>query len=291
MPLEGKLIPVVLGYANPNDYRHNPAYLGAIVGRVANRISRSRFMLGDTTYKLQANEGPHTLHGGPNGISSRIWNMEGDLSSVELCLTSPDGDQGFPGKVEFCVRISLSAHTLTYDMTAIVDRPTPINLAQHNYYNLLGNGDVRSHALKIAAQQYTPSDDEMIPTGEINDVDGTRFDFRELRTLSDADADGSGHDVNYVLNGEPAAQLRAPNGLGLELHTDQPGLQFYSASQLEQSHPPLRNQMHGPFSGLCLEPQKLPNAINTPGFGDTIVTPDTPYRQVLSVHVSRGTSP
>lgn len=286
VPIGNNRVPVVLGYESPEDYVHNPAYLGAIVGRVANRIGGAQFQLGEETYKLAANVGQNMLHGGPSGLSHRIWDMEGDASSVELHLTSPDGDQGFPGRADFCVKISLSGNELTYEMSAQVDRTTPINLAQHSYYNLMGGGDIWNHGVLIAGDRITPLNAEMIVTGELQPTKATRFDFSSPEFLGEIDPQREGYDINYALNKAPvAARVTAPNGLCLELETDQPGLQFYTAQYLEQTHPSLSGQKHGPFAGLCLEAQQFPNAVNIPSFGNTFVTPDAPYFQRLVVRI------
>lgn len=283
---------VVLGYRDPTAYRHNPGHLGAIIGRVANRIRQARFSQNGTTFQLAANEGPHMLHGGPGGLSTRLWQIERDGNrAVQLRLTSPKGDQGFPGHVEFTVTIVLAGNTLIYDMRAKVDRPTPINLAQHNYYNLSGQDDVRDHRLKLNAERYTPNDPDAIPTGEVLTVQNTRFDFTGGCRLADADPLGLGYDINYVLCGtQPAATLQARNQMALRLETDQPGLQLYTSQHLRPSHDPLQCQNHRPFGAVCLEPQGFPNAINTSTFPNTLVTPDAPYRQVLRVTIAQDTS-
>ncbi len=286
VPLGDQQVSAVLGYANAEDYRHNPAFMGAIVGRVANRIRDAAFQLDGQSYALSANEGAHMLHGGPLGLSQRFWDMEADAGSVLLRLRSEDGDQGFPGTVDFEVRISLNGDRLTYDMTAAVDRPTPIALAQHNYYALGASQGMQGASLQINADHTTPTDADMIPNGDITPVSGTRFDFAASRSLHDADPDGQGYDQNYVLNaGTPAARIQTSNGLCLELETDQPGLQLYSAQHLSRVHAPLPGQEHGPYAGLCLEPQTFPNAINTASFGNIITTPDAPYHQRLSVRI------
>lgn len=277
---------VVLGYSVPAAYLTNPQFLGAIVGRVANRIANARFDLDGTTYQLDANEPPHLLHGGPNGLHQRIWQADVDgRRAVQLRLHSPDGDQGFAGAVDFTVEISLSDNTLTYAMSARVDRPTPINLAQHSYYNLAGSGPIKDHRLQIAADAILHTDATGIPLGAKHSLDDQALDFRTPKTIQTADPQGHGIDHNYCLTPKavaPQARLSA-NGLALSLHTDQPGLQVYTASHLVPVAPPLHGQTHSAFSGICMEPQGYPDALNQPSYPTIVVTPDRPYSQHLTV--------
>ncbi|MEX0285832.1 MAG: aldose epimerase family protein [Paracoccaceae bacterium] len=284
VPHEGAFVPAVLGYDDPESYRANPAYLGAIVGRVANRIANARFELDGQVYQLDANEGPHHLHGGPGALSHRFWQVERDGSrAARFTLHSTHGDGGYPGAVDFAVTISLSGNSLTYDMRATPDRPTPINLAQHNYYALTG-GPIHDQHLRLSAATYTPTGPDMIPSGEVAGVEGTAMDFRTSRALRDSITRG-GLDHNYVLapTDGPVATLDA--GLSLEVQTDQPGLQVYSATHLPDHATPLPGQTHAPFHALCLEPQGYPNALNTPGFPSIIATPDQPYQQKTTIRV------
>ena len=285
VPHRGARVPVVLGYDDPAAYIDNPFYLGALVGRVANRIAGAGFTLNGTSHRLAANTPPHVLHGGAGGIGKRLWTMETDGSrALQLRLTSPDGDQGFPGRADFTVTISLSGPTLTHDMQATVDRPTPINLAHHNYFNLMGHGTARDHVLHIPSDHVTEVDADMIPTGRLLPVAGTRHDFNRPRALSEADPRAEGYDENHVLTGDTVT-LAAPNGLTLKLHTDQPGLQLYSSRYLAPRHTPLADQSHAPYSAICLEAQHFPDAVNHPHFPSIIATPDAPYRQRLSVTI------
>ncbi len=292
VPLGGTRVPVVLGFDNPQDYATNPCHLGVIAGRVANRISGAGFTLDGQHHDLPVNEPPNHLHGGPGGVHARIWDMEPDGNrAVRLRLVSHDGDQGYPGQVTFEVMITLSGYELRYDMRATTDRPTPINLAQHSYYNLMGRGGIGDHRLQIMADQYTPVDAAMIPTGQIAPLGGMDFDLRQHRTMRQADPAAKGLDMNLVLTGgpdQPAASLSAPNGLRLKLTTDQPCLQLYSGAHLRHAAQPLPGQLHDAFSGLCLEPQGFPNAINTPGFPSVLITPDHPYSQCLRVRIAPG---
>ncbi len=284
---------VVLGYANPEDYRRNPAAMGVVCGRVVNRIRDARFTLDDQLWQLPANLPPHHIHGGPGGLGLRNWRLETDgARAARLTLHSPHLDQGYPGAVDFEVHLSLQDHALTWQMTAHPERPTPINLAQHLYFNLGETADVRDHSLFIDADHITPNGPDLIPTGAIDPVEGTRFDFRKTRRIDEADASAEGYDLNYLLNQSPGphARAHAPDGCTLELWTDRPGLQLYTSNTLGPSFPPLPGQMHTRFAGLCLEAQDLPNAINQPGFGSIIHGPDAPYTQTTTIRITPGPS-
>jgi len=270
---------VILGYDNPADYGDDPYFLGIIAGRVANRIAGGRFSLGGEEVVLSLNDGPNHLHGGPRGLGKRHWQMEADTSAnaVRLTCVSGHGDGGYPGRAAFEVVVSLSETRLTYEMRAEVDRPTSINLAQHNYYNLTG-GEIWEHELQIAADEFLPIDERSIPLGHAAPVSGTIRDFRAPRRIGEADAAHEGIDHCMVLTGDqPAAVLTAPGAPTLRFFTDEPGLQLYTGKYLAGAHKP--------FTGICLEPQGFPDAVNQPGFPSVIVTPDAPYVQRLSIEV------
>ncbi|NDW44997.1 aldose epimerase family protein [Ruegeria sp. PrR005] len=283
VPLRGARVPVVLGYADPAGYAHNPRSLGIIAGRVANRISGAGFTLDGVRYDLPANEAPNHIHGGPQGLHARLWEMEADgPRAVRLTLVSPHGEGGYPGRLDLTVTIRLEGDALTYDMRAVSDRPTLLNLAQHSYYSL-GAETCRDFRVTLPASRHTVNDAAKIPTGEIAPTTGQLFDFRTGRRISEADPDTQGLDMNFVLD---RGQARVTgNGLVLEIETDQPCLQLYTGQYLGALHSPLPGQRHAPFSGLCLEPQGYPNAVNTPGFPCPLVTPDHPYRQRTTVRI------
>ncbi|MFT7595718.1 MAG: aldose 1-epimerase [Paracoccaceae bacterium] len=295
VPLDGRRVPVVLGYRHPQDYLNNPHYLGIIAGRVANRISGAGFTFDGQRYVLPVNDRPNHLHGGPAGIYTQNWGVEPDgAGAVRLHLESPSGDQGYPGWVSFEVTISLQGHTLTYDMRADTDCPTPVNLAQHSYYNLMGGGAVLDHQLKILGDHFTPTDAAMVPTGKVQSLTGQDFDLRQAKTVHRADPCHHGLDMNYVLSGAPSdtgVMLTAPNGLQLTMMTDQPCLQLYTGGALAPAGTPLAGQFHAPFAGLCLEPQQYPNALNTSGFPSIVISPDQPYRQKLQVRIAPDGAP
>ncbi|WP_417207769.1 aldose epimerase family protein [Antarctobacter sp.] len=280
---------VVLGYDDPESYRENPKSMGIVVGRVANRTAQGRFTLDGENWQLPVGHDGHHLHGGPRGLGWRNWHMipEGDRA-VRLTLQSPHLDQGYPGAVDFEVRLSLDGAALTWDMTAVSDRVTPVNLAQHLYFNLAGAGTVRDHSLRLNASHYTPTGPDLIPTGERLHVGGTRFDFRKARRIDKADPEGTGYDLNFALDdgAGPAAELLAPDGMRLRLWTDRPGVQVYTANTLTPYANPWPGVDHGAFGGICLEAQDFPNVLNTPGFGSILVSPDAPYRQVTTIEIA-----
>jgi aldose 1-epimerase len=289
---EGSL-PMVLGFRGLEDYLRHSRSHGAIVGRVANRTAGSRFTLDGRDYALTANEGRHHLHGGVPGLGQRIWAMEPDAAggAVELSYLSPDGEEGYPGAVRFTVVFRLDGPRLVCEMSGRPDRPTPISLANHSYYNLggAGAGTVQDHLLRIAAPDYTPVDAELIPTGEIRTVEETRYDFREPREIGDADLD-----INLVLDpgrdaGAPSASVECPRtGARLELWTEEPGLQVFDAARMEIGVPGLDGLRYGRFAGLCLEAQHFPDSLHRPDWPSIVHSPEAPYFQRLTVEIARG---
>ncbi|RME17474.1 MAG: galactose mutarotase [Alphaproteobacteria bacterium] len=267
---------VVLGHADRAAYGDDPWYMGVIAGRVANRIARGRFRLGDEEVQLPLNDGPNHLHGGPRGLGKRHWRMAEDTAANALSLrfVSGHGDGGYPGRAAFEVVVTLTENRLTYEMRAEVDRPTPINLAQHNYYNLTG-GSLAEHVLQVNADAVLETGPDGIPTGTWRDV-AKAHDFRTARPLGSPVPE---IDHCFVLDGtQPAATLSAPGAPTLSFYSDQPGLQVYTGTYL--------GAPFGPHAGICLEPEGFPDAVNHPGFPPIIVRPEAPYFQRLSIEVS-----
>jgi aldose 1-epimerase len=253
---DGSVREVVLGHKEPADYLHDPGYRGVIVGRYANRIANARFVLDERAYQLTPNDGPHQLHGGPDGFHRRRWEVaEASERRVRLALDSPDGDQGFPGAFYVEVAYEVTAPgTLTITNDAVVSAPCPVNITSHAYFNLDGaHSDVREHRVRIAADRYLPVDQTLIPTGELAAVHGA-FDLRTLRPLGDARFDHC-----FVLDGtQPAVALLSSDGrLAMTLETDYPGLQVYSGDQ----------------AGLALEAQYFPDSPNRPSWPDCVLRP------------------
>ncbi|QHQ34970.1 aldose epimerase family protein [Algicella marina] len=291
----GRAVPCVLGFSEFAPYPVHSKSFGIIAGRVANRIGGASFELGGQRYDLKANEGANILHGGPKGLGSVVWDMEmSGPNTVILRYVSPDGEMGFPGRVEFEVVFRLLGLELVCEMRGVPDRPTPINLAQHNYYNLNGGGDVLGHVLEIAADLYTPVDEALIPTGELLPVGGTHLDFRTPVLIGERDLQRQGIDHNLVLASGDARKLDEPvaslwsedTGLELQLFSDQPGLQLFNAPTMEIPVPGHDGASYGAFGGVCLEPQGFPDAVNRPEFPDVVATPEKPYFQRLGMRIA-----
>ncbi len=282
---------VVLGYSDPEMYRSNPCVLGSIVGRIANRTAGAAFEFDNALWTLPANEGPNHIHGGPGGLAWRNWDLvQHDDTSATLTLHSAHLDQGYPGAVDFSVHLTLRGGALTWDMTGTPDRETPLNLAQHVYFNLAGAGDVLNHSVQIDAEKVTPTDVDLIPTGQFLETKNSRFDFQKPIRIAKQDPENRGYDLNFVLNksSDPQAIVTSPDGTKLRLWTDQPGLQFYSSQHLTPLGAKNAGASHHPNCGFCVEAQKFPNAINQPAFGSILCTPDSPYRQTTTIEIQES---
>ncbi len=290
----GASLPVVLGFPRLEDYVNHARGHGMIAGRVANRTAQGRLELGGRVYQLTRNDGPHHLHGGTSGLGKRVWEMEGEeaAGAVHLRYLSPDGEQGYPGAVEFAVTYRLDGPRLVCEMAGLPDRPTPVNLAQHNYYNLAGRGTVRDHRLRIAASKFTPLRDDGIPEGTIASVEGTRYDFTASRSFAQADPAGAGYDMNLVLDAErdreaPAAVADCDEtGMRLRLWTDQPGVQLFDTQKYTIAVPGHERVHYGPFAGFCLEAQHFPDSLHNPDWPSILSSPEDPYAQRLAVEIA-----
>jgi aldose 1-epimerase len=286
-------VPVVLGFPSIEDYVHHAQAHGAVCGRVANRIAGAAFELDGRRYDLTPSEGPNQLHGGKVGLQRRIWQMDGDAAgeAVQLSYLSPDGEEGFPGTVAFEITIRLDGPRLVYEMHGRPDRPTPINLAQHAYYNLGGGGDVLDHVLWVDAAEYTPTGPDLIPDGSIRTVEGTHLDFRAPRSIAESDPERIGLDNNLVLptgrdTTRPAAWVTCPRtNLRLQLWTQEPALQLFDAAHMEIPVPGHEGRSYGAYAGLCLEAQHFPDSVHQPEWPSIIRTPETPYFQRLTVEI------
>ena len=291
---------IVLGFDRFDDYPIHSRSFGILAGRVANRTRHGRFELLGQKHQLSINHGPHHLHGGTTGLGERVWDLDPDTAQnrIRLRYFSPHNEEGYPANVQFTVTWSLTDDGLHCVMEGLPDAPTPINLAQHNYYNLnawTGNEsaadcEVRSHALQIDAAQFLPVDNELIPTGKREPVANTRFDFRQLSCIAQQDPARQGHDHTLILRedrdpAKPAAQLVSADGsTRLSVVTSEPGMQLYTAAALSSVQPGIAGRPIVPFGGICLEAQHFPDSLNRPGFPSIICTPDKPYRQTLTLH-------
>lgn len=281
--LAGHPHPLVLGCPDPADYLGRARYFGAIVGRLANRIGGAQFTLDGRTHRTDPNfRGRHTLHGGSDGTDLRLWTIRAQAEDqVTLSLDLPEGDMGFPGALRATARIALADAVLRFDLRATADAATPCCLTHHGFFDLDGRGDVRGHRLRIAADRYLPVDDDLIPTGEIAPVAGTRLDFHEGRPIGP-----DGHDHNFCLSDgprplRPVAWLSGQDGLRMEVATTACGLQFYDGGYIDDV-PGLDGRVYGPHSGLALEAQSWPDAPNRPAFPGAILRPGETWAETTT---------
>ena len=285
VPVKGAPRSVVLGFEDFPAYPAHSPHFGAVAGRVANRIAGSSFVIDGKTYSVPANEGPNSLHGGPEGLGRQVWDGEADsaANSVRFRFFSPDGAAGYPGNVDFSATYTLTGNRLRLEFAATTDRKTPISLVQHQYFNLSGAQTVLDHSYRFAASAFTENGEDLLPTGVIRPVDATKWDFRTARALRDASGQPVAFDGNLVLdNGrdlsEPVAVVTGDDGaLTLKLRTDRPGLQFYNGVYTDMPVPGLGGRTYKHFSGFCLEDQAFPDAVHRPYFPNVIYSPDRPY--------------
>jgi aldose 1-epimerase len=281
---------IVLGHPDAADYRGNHGYLGASVGRFANRIGNARFTLDGRRYFLVANEPPNVLHGGTRGFGVIDWTLVGSGPDwAEFGLESADGDQGFPGLLVVGARFEAGASRVRITYTATTDGATVVNLTTHPYFNLDGEGagTIEDHLLQVNASAWTPTRDDGIPTGEIRDVAGTAADFRSAQPLgaarTRAQGEGitrtDGFDHNFVIDGEGLrdhCRLVGPSGLTLVVSSDQEGLQVYDGEHFV-GEPGTSGRPYPRLAGLALEPQRFPDAPNQPGFPSSVLRPGEVY--------------
>jgi len=287
----GNAVDVCLGYETLAEYRQQDAYLGAIIGRCANRIGGARFAIDGREYRLTANEGENQLHGGPAGFHQKLWAYTCDESSVTFSADSPDGEEGFPGNLHAEVTYTLKDGTLTIDYQATTDADTVVNLTNHAYFNLGGQvgGTVTDHVLTLQASHYTPAGAGNIPTGEILPVDGTPLDLRSGAVLGERLndpflRDTRGYDHNFALDGgeAAAAELYCPRtGIALELRTTLEGVQIYTAGFLTERCGKA-GAVYGPAHAVCLETQHFPDAANHANFPSPILRAGQKYHETTS---------
>ncbi|MFF3915637.1 aldose epimerase family protein [Streptomyces sp. NPDC001852] len=270
---EGRAANVVLGFADLDGYLAHPEpYFGALIGRYANRIAHARFPLDGVVYALEPNNAPNSLHGGAAGFDKRVWAAQPVADGVRLSRVSPHGEEGFPGRLEVSATYTLDASgALRIAYEAVTDAATVINLTNHSYFNLAGSGHAGGHELRLAAARFTPVDADLIPTGALEDVTGSRFDFRSPRKV------GSGYDHNFVLDKgvtdvpEEVAELHDPaSGRTLTVATTEPGLQLYTADHL--------GEPFAPGDGIALETQHFPDSPNRGEFPSTVLRPGRVFR-------------
>ena len=301
---KGKLDDVVLGCDSVEKYVAQTAHFGGIIGRYANRIAHGSFQLDGQTYSIPKNDGDNALHGGIRGFDKVVWGAKQIPDGVELTYVSKDGDQGFPGTLTTTVRYTLSGGALRIEYSATTDKDTVLNLTNHSYFNLAGQGkgDILGHVVKIDGSRMTPVDATLIPTGELKLVGGTPFDFRTPHAIGERiDADdpqlrlGHGYDHNFVLDHAPgqlaeAAEVYEPTtGRILEVLTTEPGVQLYSGNFLDGSITGKEGLVYNRRYALCLETQHFPDSPNHPSFPSTELKPGQEVHGVTVFRFSAGT--
>jgi aldose 1-epimerase len=300
----GKSENITLGYAKADRYLEKPQFFGSTVGRYANRIARGRFVLDGKTYELPTNDGPNSLHGGPRGLDKVLWTVgevkqDASSSGVALSYVSPDGEMGYPGRVDFTAIYLLDERNrLSIEYRAKTDKPTIVNLTNHAYWNLSGEGSgtVMDQRLTIPADSYLPTDPTSIPTGEIRSVTNTVFDFRQAKPIGRDIRRGDeaqlqlakGYDHNWVISREAAPQPRLvarvedpKSGRVLTLLSTQPGLQFYSGNFLDGTTAGPSGRLYRQGDAFVLEPQLFPDTPNQPAFGSARLDPGKEYRHLM----------
>ncbi len=297
---QNEWVDVVLGLESIDEYQIEEKYFGAIVGRFANRIAKSNFELDNKTYSLYTNNGPNTLHGGQKGFDKKVWDANPFLTkngeeAIELSYLSNDGEEGFPGNLLVKVTYTLTnANEIKIEYWAKTDATTLVNLTNHVYFNLKGAGvgTIDSHELVLNADSFTPSDDTMIPTGEIRSVANTPLDFRLAHKIGERINDNylpliqaNGYDQNWVLNKENnelswvATVSESSTGIELKAFTTEPGVQFYTGNFLDGINKGKNSNRYDFRSGFCLEMQHFPDSPNQPSFPSTMLNPDELYTQ------------
>jgi aldose 1-epimerase len=289
----GRLEDIVLGFDSLARYLEGHPYFGCTVGRVANRIAHGRFTLDGAVHQLACNSGPHHLHGGLEGFDRAVWAGEpvaGPAAAVRFTHVSPDGDQGYPGRLAVEVVMTLTeGDALAIDYSATTDQATPVNLTNHTYFNFAGRGDILGHELLLSADSYTPTDELLIPTGAVRSVRGTPLDFTQPTSigsrLEQVAGPSPGYDHNYVITRTGhglslAARVVDPStGRTMDVATTQPAVQLYSGQYLDGTITGKRGMVYRPWAGFCLETQHFPDAVNQPAFPSIILRPGQRYRQ------------
>ena len=297
---DGSFEDVVLGYESIDEYIKGNPYFGAICGRYANRIANGKFVIDGATYQLPVNNGPNSLHGGPEGFNNQVFDAKGVISSpdgelLEMVYVSKDGEMGYPGTLALKVTYTVTdSNELRLDFEAETDRATHVNIASHSFFNLAGegNGDILKHELTINADRFTPVSDVLIPTGELTAVEATPMDFRKPEIIGkriDDEFDqlsyGKGYDHNWVINRKKPGELTLAavyfdpgSHRTMEVHTTQPGMQLYTGNWLDGSDKGKGGKSYGMRSALCLETQNYPDSPNKPGFPSTLLRPGEIYK-------------
>lgn len=295
----GKFDDVVLGYDNLAGYLKESPYFGSLIGRYGNRIANGRFELNGVVYSLATNNGPNALHGGLKGFDKVVWEPKvlatPEGPGLELRYVSKDGEEGYPGNLSVVAVYTLTENNeLKLQYTATTDKDTVVNLTQHSYFNLKGEGDILDHEVMIRADKFTPVDSTLIPTGELKPVEGTPFDFRQPTPIGaridDSDEQlkfGGGYDHNWVIN-KPSGELglmarvhEPSTGRVLEVLSTEPGLQFYTGNFLDGTLTGKYGWVYKHRSAFCMEPQHFPDSPNQPNFPSVVLKPGETYRNTI----------
>jgi aldose 1-epimerase len=300
----GRIDDVVLGCDSVEKYEAQTAHFGGIIGRYANRIAHGSFQLDGKTYSIPKNNGDNALHGGIRGFDKVVWAAKEIPDGVELAYVSKDGDQGFPGTLTTTVRYTLSGGALRIEYSATTDKDTVLNLTNHSYFNLAGQGkgDILGHVLKIDASRMTPVDAALIPTGELKSVAGTPFDFRTPHAIGERiNTDdvqlhlGKGYDHNFVLDhpqgqlAEAAEVYEPTSGRILQVLTTEPAVQFYTGNFLDGSITGKEGRVYNQRFAFCLETQHFPDSPNHARFPSTELKPGQEFHSVTAFQFSTGT--
>ena len=267
-----------MGYDTIEEYEKNDGYLGATVGRFANRIKDGKFSLNGKEYTLALNDGKNHLHGGNVGFNKYIWNAKEIADGVEFSIVSPDGDEGYPGTLNLKTAITLKDGALSFEYTAVSDKDTVINLTNHSYFNLNGGGSIHGHLLTVNADSFTLNGEGCLPTGEIVPVENTAMDFRTEHTIGErADSDCpsvklcGGYDSNFCLSGSPAVVARSEeSGIVMTVTTDEPGVQLYTSNMTSERRVK-GGKTFGRRMAFCLETQHYPDCVNHPEWPGCVI--------------------
>ncbi|GAB3916555.1 aldose epimerase family protein [Larkinella terrae] len=300
----GKMVDVNLGHSSIDDYLANESFFGTLVGRYGNRIGKGQFTLEGKTYKLATNNGPNSLHGGKKGFNAKMWDATPAGNNVlKLHYTSPDGEENYPGTLNVDVTYTLTDDNgIRIDYQATTDKTTVVNLTNHAYFNLNGegSGSVADHLVEIKADRYTPVDATLIPTGELAKVDGTPFDLRKPVAIGDRQdsedqqmKNGGGFDHNFVLNGGQTAEPRLiatvtspKTGISMDVLTTEPGVQFYGGNFLNGKRTGKAGKPYEKRNAFCLETQHFPDSPNQPKFPTTVLKPGDTYKTTTEYRFS-----
>jgi len=294
VPVAGGERSVVLGFDTFEPYPEHSPHFGSLAGRVANRIKGASFDLNGATYKLPANAGDLQLHGGAEGLGRQVWTGQVDNANNAVRFThfSPDGAMGYPGNVNFAATYTLSGNKLRLELTATTDRPTPISLVQHQYFNLGTTDDVLDHTIQVNSSAYTELGEDLAPTGAILPSRGTIYDLRQPRTMRDANGAPVDYDIGMALDtgrkhSDPIATVVSPaKDLTLKLWSDRPGVQVYNGVWTDIPVPGLNGKTYKKHAGFCLEDQSFADAVHNPHFPNIIHSPERPYSHWCDIEIA-----